>query len=61
MAKNPDWKVLPKNNFVGGNPRVFKYKDHDGGCNLIQIHYCKYSTNILSPDPDKVSHTVVKP
>ena len=58
---NPDWKLSPTIPFVDGYPRVLIFKDHDVGCNLIQIHCCIHRTNIPSPIPDQVFHTVVKP
>ena len=36
---NPDCKLLPMISFVDGYPRILTCKDHDGGYNLIQIHY----------------------
>ena len=36
-------------------------KDHDGGCNFIQIHCRGWRTNIPSPVSDQVFHAVVKP
>ena len=59
--QNPDWKVLPTIYFVGGYPRVLTYKDHNGVYNLIQIHYCKWRTNIPSPVSAQVCHADVKP
>ena len=58
---NPDLKVLPKHSFVDGYPRVLICNDHDGGCNLIHIHYCIKRTNITSSVSDQVCHAVVKP
>ena len=58
---NPDWKVLPTISFVDGYARVLTCKDHDCGCNLIQIHCCRWRANIPSPVYDQVCHAVVKP
>ena len=58
---DPDWKVIPKIAFVDGQPRVLTCKDHDDGCNLIQINCCRWRTNIPSPVSDQVFHAVVKP
>ena len=58
---NPDWKVLLTIYFVGGYPRVLTCKDHDGGCNLIQVHCCRWRTNKPSPVSDQVFQTVDKP
>ena len=58
--QNPDWKSLPTIDFVDGYPRVLTCKDHYGGCNLIQIHCCRWRTNILSHISDQVCHAVVK-
>ena len=57
---NPDWKALTTIYFVDVYPRVLTCKYHDGGCNLIQIHCCRWRTNITSPVSDQVFHTVVK-
>ena len=57
---NPDWEVSPKISFVGGYPQVLICKDHDGGYNLIYIHYFRRRTNITSPVSDQVCHAVVK-
>jgi hypothetical protein len=58
---NPDWKVLPTIVFVKGYPRILTCKDHDGGCNLIQVHCCRWRSNIAAPLSDQVCHAVVKP
>ena len=58
---NPDWKVLPTIYFVDVYPRVLTCKDHDVGCNLIQIHCCRWRTNLSLPVSDQVCHAVVKP
>ena len=58
---NPDWKVLPKHYFLDGYLRFLTCKDHDVGCNLIQIHCCRWSTNITSPVSDQFCHAFVKP
>ena len=58
---NPDWKVFPIISFVGWYPAFWTCKDHDGGCNLIQINCCIWRTNIPSPLSDQVCHTVFKP
>ena len=47
--------------FVDGYPRVLTFKYHDGGCNLIQIHCCRWRSNIPSPVSDQVCHAIVKP
>ena len=57
---NPDWKVLPTIAFVDRYPRVLTCKDHDGGCNLIYIHFYIWRTNITSPVPDQVCQYFVK-
>ena len=57
----PDWKLLPTISCVDGYTRVLACKYHDGGCNLIQIHFFIWRTNIPSPLSDKVFHAVVKP
>ena len=59
--QDPDWKVVPKTSFVDGYPRVLTCKDHDGGFNLIQIHCCRWITDIPSPVYDQFLHTDVKP
>ena len=46
---------------MDGYPCVLTCKDHDGGFNLIQIHCCRWKTNIPSPVSDQVYHDVVKP
>ena len=58
---NPDWKVLPTISFVDGNPRVLSYKYYDGGCNLKQIHCCRWRPNIPSHVSGQFFHAVVKP
>ena len=58
---NTDWKVLPKIYFVDVYPRVLTCKYHDGGCNLIQIHCCRWRTKVPSPVSSQVYHAVVKP
>ena len=45
---------------MDGYTRVLTCKYHDGGCNLIQIHCCRWRTNIPSPVSDQVCHAVVK-
>ena len=61
LLHNPDWKVLPKQYVVDGYPPVLTCKYHDGGCNLIQIHCCRWRTNKPSPVSDQFCHTVDKP
>ena len=46
---------------MGGYLRVLTCKDHDGGCNLIQIHCYTWMTNLTSPISGQVCHAVVKP
>ena len=58
---NNDWKVLSIMFFVDGYPQVLAFKDHDVGYNLIQVHCCKWRTNIPSPVADQVFLNVVKP
>ena len=58
---NLDWKVSPSIDFVDGYPLVLTYKDHDGGCNLIQIYCLICRTNIPSPVSDQFFHDVFKP
>ena len=58
---NPDWKVSPTISFVDGYPRVLTCKDHDGLYNLIQIHCCRWRTNIPSPLSDQVFRAIGKP
>ena len=52
---------ITKISFVDGYPCVETCKDHDGGYNLIQIHCCRWISNIPSPVSDQVFHGVVKP
>ena len=57
---NLDWKVSPTIDFVDEYPRVLTCKDHDDGCNLIQICCFRWITNIPSPVSDQFFHAVVK-
>ena len=59
--RNPDCKLLPTIAFVDGYPHFLTCKYHDHGCNLIQIHCCRWRTNITSPVSDQVFHAVVRP
>ena len=61
MATKSWLECITKKYFVDGYPRVLTCKDHDGGCNLIQINCCRWRTNIPSPVSDKFFYTVVKP
>ena len=58
---NLDCKLLPIIYFVGEYPYILTCKYHDGGYNLIHIHFCIWRTNIPSPVSDQVCHAVVKP
>ena len=58
---NTDWELSPKKSFVDGYPRVLTCKYHDSGYNLIQIHCCRWRTNVPSPVSSQVYHAVVKP
>ena len=58
---NLNWQILPTVVFVNGYPRVLTCKDHDNGCNLIQIHCCRWRSNISAPISDQICHAVVKP
>ena len=57
----PDWKVLPTIYFVDGYSCVLTCKYHYSGCNLIQIHCCRWITNIPPPVSDQFCRAVVKP
>lgn len=39
---NCNWKILPTIVFVNGYPRVLTCKGHNGGCNLTQVHCCRW-------------------
>ena len=52
---------ITKKYLVDGYPSVLTCEDYDGGCSLIQIHCCRWRTNITSPVSDQVCHAVVKP
>ena len=51
---NHNWKILPTIVFVNGYPRVLTCKDHNGGCNLIQVHCCRWRSNIAAPLLDQI-------
>ena len=51
---NYDWEVLPTVSFLGVYPRVLTHKYHDGGWNLMHIHFYIWRTNIPSPVSDQV-------
>ena len=46
---------------MDGYPHNLKFKDHDVGYNLIQVHFCGWRTDIPSHVYDQVYHAVVKP
>ena len=62
ISKNLIMNIIcvPTISFVDGYPRILTCNDHDGGWNLIQIHFCRWRNNIPSPVSDKVFHAVVK-
>ena len=58
---NKKWKVLPTIVFVDGCPKISTCKDHNKGCRLIQIHCCRWKTNLSAPISDQLCHAVVQP
>ena len=61
MATQSLLESMTKKIFSVWIPSRLTCKDHDGGCNLIHIHCCRWRTNIPSPVSGQVSHDVVNP
>ena len=57
---NPKWRVLPTIVMIENTPYVLTCNDHNGGDTLLQVHCCRWKSNLPAPISDQLCHAVMK-